>query len=400
MIDHILPVFNWTNEVHDAGKEIRWNRESSLRLFMSRDWYSSGEGETLALVCWPKNLLAGTKEEEDRAASEISRSGLAQLDPPFDFSGDRAVSEKRENQNGANATQASSAQRYGQFITRWGADPIHLSGSLDEIISADRFQNFSQKVTKNGFNSDLLLSLPDSAVSDDHANKPLAVCLLTYEPRLDVREGAWYADVTIDHGASYFPFIQLGLVRYQAHSASGLEMSYPVTAFAQLPPRRQGRVTFLNDLELKIELSGIGFHRSETEIASDPKIRKHDQDRYKSDAPALDIKLMSAADPGSVPSSHGKINWQPVLDRSGKSMEWLDERPTQRGAEIVWTRKIHLPANRRNHRYALLIEEFEYMAADVVSREPGTSDRPTFSTQLIRRGPVFSHIIDLTSKCQ
>lgn len=396
-IDHILPVFHWQNEVHDDGRQIRWKRESSLRIFMGRDWFSSGEGEALALVCWPRNLFGSTKDEEDRAAPEISRRAMAALDPPFDAGGTASVSKEEGNANKeADAHAAGSAHRYGQFITRWGADPIHLSGSLDDVISADRFEHSRQKVTKNGFNNDLLLSLPDSDLPGEESSKPLAVCLVTYQPSLDTGEGTWFADVTIDHGASYFPFVQLGLVRYQAHAVSGLELSYPVAAFAQIPPRRQGQVTFANDYEFEFELSGIGFHRSETDV--DPKRRKHDKERYKSDVPALDIKLMSGAEPGYLPASGDRINWQPVLDRSRKAVEWLDQRPIQRGADVVWTQKIKLPSSRRHHRYALLIEEYEYMAADVVSRDPITN-RPSFTTNVIRRGPVFSHIIDLGASC-
>jgi hypothetical protein len=397
-IDHILPVFHWTNEVHDSGLEIRWRRESSLRVFMGRNWFSSGEGETLGLVCWPNNLLGSNKLEEDRAAPEIRRRGMTPLDPPSEIASNGQQNTK-VNVGESQATAAASFRRYGQFVTRWGADPIHLSGSLDDLISADRFEAFDQTVNKNALNGNLILSLPDTNSDTGPRSEALAVCVVTYPPKLDSSEGIWYSDITIDHGASYFPFIQLGLVRYQAHAVGGLELSYPVAAFAQIPPRRQGLVKFVNEYECDCELSGIGFHRSETGAVINEKVREHDDERFKTDVPALDIKLMSAAEPGFTPANGDRINWQPVLNSSRKAVEWLDERPVQRGAEVVWRRRVRLPMSRWKRRYALLIEEYEYMAAEVVVQDPKTFDRPSFTTQIVRRGPVFSHIVDLGVPC-
>jgi hypothetical protein len=74
--------------------------------------------------------------------------------------------------------------------------------------------------------------------------EPLAVSVLAYEPQIDQSDGHWYCDITVDHGAAYFPFLQPGLVRYQPHSVNGLELSRSVASWAQIPPRREGRVVF------------------------------------------------------------------------------------------------------------------------------------------------------------
>lgn len=61
-IDKILPVFRWTTEVHESAAQIRWKRESSMRIFLGPNWYSSGEGEKLGIVCWPEDLIDRSRQ--------------------------------------------------------------------------------------------------------------------------------------------------------------------------------------------------------------------------------------------------------------------------------------------------------------------------------------------------
>jgi hypothetical protein len=390
-IDRILPLFKWSLNVHDGGQEIRWKRESSLRVYMGRNWFSSGEGEKLGLVCWPNNLFGASRAEEAAAAPKVSRQGLDELDPTLKPT--------------AKDSSEHPFRKYGQYITRWGADPIRLSGALDAVMSSDRFEpGFSEKVTKTLYNEDLLLWLPDSnqefdSTSSsnariggaDKAPSPLSVCLLAYDVHFETTEGTWYSDITVDHGAAYFPFVQLGLVRYQAHAGKGLELSFPVAAFAQIPPRREGYVRFLGDREFYLEVSGIGYHQSEIGDCFDAK-------RDKGDFPHLDIKLLkSECCSGENNVGVSPPNWQPVLDAKGKPIEWIDEIPQERGAELVWSKTVWLP--KHEHRYAILIEEYEYMAMDAPvagSQSNCPSPGGMFTTNLVRKGPLFSHLVDVT----
>lgn len=439
-VDRILPVFHWSNAVHDGGKVATWKRECSLRVYLGTDWFSSGEGEQLALVCWPNNLFSSNSDdkkrqrEEEQSRSEIERRGVWDIDPlglPPESS-PTVLGEIQEH----------PFAKYGQFVTRWGADPIRLSGSLMDPMGADRFDPFSgrrlfkSKVTKNRYNQDLLLRLPEATNSadfnckqmEDYANEkaqlerptdpddkdqinvflakvrelkqkhgiddsktpppagvcPLPVCVLTHDVCFDADDGRWFADIAIDHGDSYFPFVQLGLARYQEHAAGGLELSYPFAAFAQIPPRRQGAVSVLSEHEVMLELSGVGFYRADTGL----------NDASKLNLPTLDVRLLKAASPSSAPAV--LPNWQPATNKKGVVIERTDELPVQRGGEIVWNLKIELPKNGPSARYGLLIEEFEHMGADKLKYEDVSGTRvPTFDTESVRRGPLFSHIVDL-----
>ena len=56
--------------------------------------------------------------------------------------------------------------------------------------------------------------------------------------------GLWYCDLQVDAGLSYFPFVRLGLCRYQPHSIANAHISRVVRAdYAQLVADRSCSLT-------------------------------------------------------------------------------------------------------------------------------------------------------------
>ncbi len=367
-LDLVLPLFRWTQSAMDDEREIRWSRACSYRILLKKDsWHSTGEGEMLALVCWPANLLwsEGHEVEEAEAAAGTERLTICDLEEP------------------------PKQRPFASYVTRWGADPIHKSGPMEDLIPADRFSGYAVK------RENLRLYLePQPATDSAEADAYLPVSIAAYEPRLDPREGLWYCDVTVDPGAAYFPFIQFGLARYQPHCVeqSFLELSHPVRAFGQLMPRREGRVVFSGERKIVIEVHGIGYHRSETG-------HSHEEQRHLTDVPLLNVRLLCAVEADDIPrEKNGGIRWRRVLDKVGNPVEVLRLRPVQRGAEVWWVLPMTLPTNRWDTRYGLLLEEVELMAADRMSKKDGLwtdcSDIE-FTTELEERGPMLIKIIDL-----
>jgi hypothetical protein len=366
-IDRTLPLFHWHTAADYNRREISWKRESSIRLFLKSPlkspWYSSGEGEMLGLVCWPEGLVSPSPTDEAMAAEKYRRYKLEDLDKISDG-------------------------KYSQYVTRWGADPIHLSGQLDDLISADRFRGFDDKA------SGLLLTIdaPDNYSEEPKkAIEPLPVSIIAFNPKLDLADGSFFCDMRIDHGSAYFPFIQLGLVRYQPHAVRGLELSRPVAMWAQVPPRRDGRITFKDDRSLTGELHGIGYHRSETGP-------EYDAQRYLTDFPLLNVRLMQACRDSRVTCKvNDGVKWRPVVDKFGQHIEKLRLPPVQQGAEVWWTFDFKLPTNRASVHYGLLVEEIELMVGDKIVEQSKISDckNLSFPTELVERGPLFSHIVDL-----
>jgi hypothetical protein len=354
VIDRVIPVFQWTTGVTRNRKHYTFERNSLVRVYLKRPWYSSGQGEKLALIGWPHDLAAGGTPDET----------ICDLD---------------------------DTGRLRGFITRWGADPIRLSGKLPELISADDLGN-PTKSTLGNFEdkvSDLLLTLaPDpSDVNGGGDQSPASarVSIFTYKPTLDPQEGLWTADIAIKHGNSYFPFVQLGLARYQPKAIKDFELSTPAAHIVQIPPLRRGEVTFESDRRLRLDVRGVGYRRSKIH----PAAAQDDPTNW----PLLNVKLLRAADEDDIPTDVStKVNWRPVIDKDGLPVQQLQVRPSVTGDEVSWKVSIELPESRRTVHYALYVEEVELMQADKFVQNGAQIE---FDLKLKERGPMFAHVVDL-----
>ncbi len=157
-----------------------------LRVYLQRPWFSSGDDERLGVVIWPFNLLG---------------IGLSVLDP---------------------------------FVTQWGHDPIFsTAGALPaEWPTTSHF--LGPKLVRNG------IYIPETT--------KVKVNVVGYPVEYDAETDRWFADITINQGQAYFPFIRLGLCRFQPYALPGLDLSSVVVAdFAQLTPDRNASIAWSSD---------------------------------------------------------------------------------------------------------------------------------------------------------
>ena len=90
--------------------------------------------------------------------------------------------------------------------------------------------------------SDYGVSLEESSAAIS-STQPGRVDVVGFTPQFDEVRGLWFADLTIDLGPTYSPFIRLALVRYQPHALDDARISRVVLAgFAQLTPDRSALV--------------------------------------------------------------------------------------------------------------------------------------------------------------
>ena len=407
-IDRIMPVFHWEFGRDAAGAMMTWRRTASLRIYLARDsWYSTGEGEKLAVAFGPFKTASG----------EV-----------LDFCGfERAVGPFRE------------------FITRWGADPIQISGELPPLMPLDGIRNgcvvtgplrlpyglvpvataisppqasYPAGTTLTVYGENFIRKATVTINCEDHEatvtsdseltvttkrefsapldvvvrNPDLLVTVKTFDVELDPVEGLWYVDLEIAPGASHSPFVQLGLARYQKHCAPHLELSPPVAAWAQVPPVREGKVTIGGDRRVVVEHHGVGFSRNcnpNSSVSGD-------------DGPRLNLRLLRASTPGRVqPLSTGGVAWLPVVDQAGQPVTRLGLPPLRPGGnEARWAECIDLPPCKPGIRYGLSIEEIEYLNADPEPTE--FPDHYTYPDGLahvksvrVERSPMFGHLVDL-----
>ncbi len=81
--------------------------------------------------------------------------------------------------------------------------------------------------------------------------------------RWDAERGVWYADLVVDPGLVYEPFISLALARRQPVPVSGAHLSAIVQAeFAQLAPDRLVTVTPRERRRVEVAVLGIAHPRS------------------------------------------------------------------------------------------------------------------------------------------
>ncbi|NMR28112.1 hypothetical protein [Crystallibacter degradans] len=78
-----------------------------------------------------------------------------------------------------------------------------------------------------------------------------------FTPQWDEDSDAWYCDIQFDTGTAYFPFVRLGLARYQPMSVPGCEMSPIIpTAFVQTVPNRSLTTFPAADGTIAVSLTG------------------------------------------------------------------------------------------------------------------------------------------------
>jgi hypothetical protein len=125
------------------------------------------------------------------------------------------------------------------YVTQWGLDPLHDSAVPRADIKA---ANFPARVTSENLN----LRETGSAVH-----------VVGHRVQWDDARKLWFADIEIDSGASYMPFVRLALVRYQPHSLPNMKVSrVSMAEFAQVLPRRRA-VVKINGPSVQVSMHGI-----------------------------------------------------------------------------------------------------------------------------------------------
>ncbi|RED25538.1 hypothetical protein BJ123_1316 [Rhodopseudomonas thermotolerans] len=255
-------------------------RRSQVRIFLDRPWFSSGEGERLGLVLWPPHLLEVSQDPENLQAGRVPRHVLYENRPDLSTAMDLATFVDEDLGPG------------GAFTTRWGADPIRESaGPIGPFLTwqcligdakgtgaatdgAAR-RGPASGTPESDFDSDSPVYVPKVAIplrdpreqksgerADAAAIEPtMTAALLTYVPRFDVETEKWFVDVELKPDRMVEPFVRFGLVRFQPNADPRVQVSAPVTVWAQLYPRRDLQV-WKEGRNLEVQVSGYSAQRA------------------------------------------------------------------------------------------------------------------------------------------
>jgi hypothetical protein len=196
---YALPVFEWDTPPGTPGVTKRRRTGGGLRIYLERPWFSSGDGELLGIVF----------------------------------------------QEGVNFLNLADSVK--PLVTYWGADPIWDANPTSTHAEKAHFKN----AVESGSGTML------------EENPAIVVTVVGYSVKFDPVRNLWFADIRIDTGDAYWPFVRLALARFQPKSVENAFLSRVVPAdFIQIPPRREAEVA-IGAATIHIKVAGPVYVGSE-----------------------------------------------------------------------------------------------------------------------------------------
>ncbi len=327
-IVYVIPSFKW--ERSKKGTQITSVRKSALRVYIERPWYSSGEGELLAVILPPGITITPRKT----APAQVTRAAVPQTAQRT-----QPQVQKRVVPAGISVSVPPVAEKYKPYVTMWGADPIWRSGPIapPEYPLPDAFPSAVEIMGELP-----LLEMPEE-------KKFIAV---GHQVEYDQERQLWFCDLELDPGQAYFPFIRLALARFQPNSVPGAHLSQVVVAnFAQILPQRNLSLTFnpSNLREINVSLSGVSYIQG-----------------YAGSGPgevevALENKKLSLPD---------ELGWEPVKDAV------ITLKPQRAGAgepgSFIWKGTLKIPSGLKLQDYRIAVREYELFDTDELDKTART----------------------------
>ncbi len=245
-----VPLLRWGQEA-EPDEPFAWRqvRRSGVRVWVARPWFSSGDGELLAVLVFDAD------------------EWVPDADP------------------GAPWKRQPKAQQAPDGATSlWAADPIVQHGGGTSTPTVPPLLTFDQ----------LVLDLVETAAAGsvgirpplggevaggrdrgwpDGPGNPVAVAgsiplrdvrghpsvrVLGYRPEFDEASGRWFVDVALQETPALWPFVRLAVARYQPHSIAGCELSpVALTSWVQPLPTRTLTVSRPDSRHVQVTLTGV-----------------------------------------------------------------------------------------------------------------------------------------------
>jgi hypothetical protein len=227
----VVPTFRW-DTIAGGRKRVG----GGLRVYVDGDWFSSGDGEQLAVV-----LRGDPSLTFDSYDGRVSGWGA---DPIWTQLGLAALDSTQFNPPAATTT--TSALKTALAPVNPAIVPTPMPPLPGPIHLAPPASLVASVVTG--------MHLPDVG-----PNAP-AVTLVTFNPQYNPDRGLWFFDLELTPGLAYMPFVRLALARFQANSITNeIALSKIVVAdVAQVVPDRTATLTSTSTSGLfQVELAGM-----------------------------------------------------------------------------------------------------------------------------------------------
>jgi len=317
IVHSAIPLFRWSGGT-EPGQPLarRHVRKGGVRVYLERPWYSSGNGELLGVLLTP--------------------AGSDDFGPPL------------EGGTGF------------PFVSKWGSDPMWQSVPVqNRALSSLQLDNLLRTA---GLDDRWAAARP----AGPPATLPLAsvsgsppVMVVGYKPQFNKERGLWYADIAMDTGDAFWPFVRLAVCRYQPDSISGCHLSAPVVCdFVQLPPERSASASRTDDRHVRIVVAGpIGLRTTPV----------HDADPISAVADAVaKHRILIASLQQRDPAISSDLGWQ---TRATTRLALRGRGATDQ--QVAWVGELEadqlIALARPEHgtsEWRVMIEEWEKLEAD------------------------------------
>ena len=325
-VAYVIPIFEWARE--PKGDTVYTIRASGLRVYLKRPWFNSGEGEKLSMVVLPLG----------------NNNTLFPLDTNL----------------------------FEPLFTTWGSDPTKLSSPLPTTIFPDKTAFVA---LKKGDAGNLYAEDNLSIEENDQIKASVAAFDVKYDDKKDLH----FADIMINYGLSYFPFVKLALATYQQHSVrkNGTDccLSKIVHAdYIQVPPPRATSLK-RNGTNITVAISGTlpAFSQNSNYLQ----------------------KIQFVLEPLDVPLSenvHITINDNPIDSYIG----FVGPNDINNFA-FIHSHDFNLPAEYATKPYRVKVFEFELITTDS-SKDAGTMPTINFSKLPMKDRLVFADVYEVNKK--
>jgi len=299
---YVVPTFGWQRQTDtNMKRSVRFG--GGLRVYLKRGWYSSGEGELLGVALW--STANGALDDTQR-------------------------------------------DKFKPFITQWGMDPIWQTGSLSYVPS---IYNFPDAVE-----SDSSVSLEESSAARS-PTEPGRVDVVGFTPQFDETRKLWFADLTVNLGPTYSPFLRLALVRYQPYALDDARISPVVLAgFAQLTPDRVASVTAdpHHPRTLRVTVSGVAPHGPQPVGPGQP---------HPARPTHVEVHVQQRTLPGS------DLSWQDVPATVATVTQFYEGPGLQQPDLALWVGAVSFSSTPAAGQFRVLVMEFEFISANYATAD-------------------------------
>ena len=332
---YVVPAFGWERK-REKGKFSSLRKGGGLRVYLERPWFSSGDGEQLAVIL---TSIPGVPTERPIETYEPP-AAQGRMQPRADGRSLRAAGPAANVRPTAALKLPPVPEEHKPYVTLWGMDPLWRAGAIPKAEYPGPADFALAEEVLGGLT---IPEFPDYPKPSD-PKESLSFTAVGHKVAYDGERGLWYCDIEIDPHDAYFPFVRLALARFQPVSVPGAHLSKVVTAdFIQLAPDRTVSVTFKGNKPSEMTVTVGGASYVQAAAASGPGT----------------IEIALEAHNAALPDEFG---WSEVPDTA---VTLKAQRMS--GAEaghFLWSGKLKIPKKIEFANHRVVVREYETFPAD------------------------------------